>query len=380
MSERKMVWGITSQGLHKHYIFWGCVVIPPLIAICLLAFFRFFCLDLSLTPEGVSYFYDKAKFIILVATLSIPLGATFSRMHSAEQTSTSLRIVEDKNNKEWKASFRSDFLNLMGVYENNAITFTRGDVYFSSSCLPSPVKTFNFFFKRKDYLYAKNVVPSIRLFIVAGVNLRTVLEMESRKEGLSLLQFAKQKSHCFIDFSHALHNLSVTCGAREVLVKGKKPISGYKEEELPDCFAYFDRGTLAESWDESQQKALGEVESNAKMALCCYYYSSQIATELDDEYSDLLWWFSKYLYLVSRLVNPRVGLLGSDNAADYCEQWGELGDFDRHMLLFWGGEFLSEEREKEIKAALVHHEKRLLGKLNGLGELGELGIWYENEN
>lgn len=88
-----------KEPLYKHHLFWVCIMLPIGVSLGLAFAFGLFDLSFDFSPNGVIFFYEHSKLFLAVAALSIPLGATFSRVHASKQTADSLSIALDQNKK-----------------------------------------------------------------------------------------------------------------------------------------------------------------------------------------------------------------------------------------------------------------------------------------
>lgn len=96
---KESVGGVSEQdGLLAHRLFWLCVLGPIILAILLAWFYGLFSLPFERSLSGVSSFYENAKFFLAIAALSIPLGATFARIHGSSQTAENIVLSTNQNN------------------------------------------------------------------------------------------------------------------------------------------------------------------------------------------------------------------------------------------------------------------------------------------
>lgn len=95
----KSVGGVSEKdGLLAHRLFWLCVLGPILLAVLLAWIYGLFSLPLDRSLSGVEAFYQNAKFFLAIAALSIPLGATFARIHSSSQNAKNIILSSKQNN------------------------------------------------------------------------------------------------------------------------------------------------------------------------------------------------------------------------------------------------------------------------------------------
>ncbi|NWO06751.1 MAG: hypothetical protein HLX50_13975 [Alteromonadaceae bacterium] len=96
---KKSVNGVNEKhGLLAHRLFWLCVLGPILSAVFLAWFYGLFSLPFERSLSGVEYFYQRAKVFLGIAALSIPIGATFARIHSSSQNARNIVSSTEQNN------------------------------------------------------------------------------------------------------------------------------------------------------------------------------------------------------------------------------------------------------------------------------------------
>ncbi|WP_299236651.1 hypothetical protein [uncultured Halomonas sp.] len=96
---KKSVNGVNEKyGLLAHRLFWLCVLGPILSAVFLAWFYGLFSLPFDRSLSGVENFYQRAKVFLGVAALSIPIGATFARVHSSSQNARNIVSSTEQNN------------------------------------------------------------------------------------------------------------------------------------------------------------------------------------------------------------------------------------------------------------------------------------------
>ncbi|GAB2799013.1 hypothetical protein GCM10027040_27520 [Halomonas shantousis] len=95
------IWGLEAEaGLLHHRWFWMVTAVPILLGIAgimISVITGWEALRFDPRPEGWGRLYDNFKVQFWVMALAIPLGATFSRMHSSAQNAKSLRITSQQN-------------------------------------------------------------------------------------------------------------------------------------------------------------------------------------------------------------------------------------------------------------------------------------------
>lgn len=277
-----------DKGLFKHWMFWLCVFGPILLSVILAWWFGLFSLPFSPTLQGVEIFYDRGRFFLALAALSIPLGATFARMHASEQTAELINVSNDRRKEDNLNDLLGNYLEYLKSYDGKFYGF-RGDFEFKENMVGQPIKVFHYLisYKRDDYRY--------------------VAESESINEAVEIMRanFSKLSSWEVIRKKQAVTVELYNWIKSEVECLGFDLNLGVKTGEKNKLLGLFFHDDLL--FDENQNPSLSkhlEVVSNMSRCLkfisACYYYSSQVFFLYDYDYAKSL---EKMSYKTSFLCN-----------------------------------------------------------------------------
>ncbi|MDP4557982.1 hypothetical protein Q9247_09830 [Halomonas meridiana] len=134
-----------DKGLFKHWMFWLCVFGPIVLSVILAWWFGLFVLPFSPTLQGVEVFYERGRFFLALAALSIPLGATFARMHASEQTAKLILNAADVKKEERFINKRADFFDFLDLYHGRETGYYN-NLPFDKSVIKYPLASFYYFF------------------------------------------------------------------------------------------------------------------------------------------------------------------------------------------------------------------------------------------
>lgn len=271
---KKMVFGVKPErGLLRHWYFWICVLLPILGSIGLATWFGLFNLKFLPTLEGVENFYERGKFFLAMSALAIPLGATFSRMHSSEQNAelintSKLRREEDKLN-----DLLGNYLGFLKDYHGRFYGY-RDDFEFKSSMVSQPIKIFHYLIASKRGQggegYEVNMLKEARKSISERLTVADCWESVNRKQKtvIDLCKWIEKESQGLgFDFDAEWH-------ASEIDKKIGR---------------FFHRDATFDKNQSPDFKLHGDMINKMSRFLrgmsACYYYSSQVFFLYDYNYA-----------------------------------------------------------------------------------------------
>lgn len=360
--------------LHKHWLFWLSVAAPLLASLGLACWFGIFHLPFDPSPDGVVFFYEHAKLFMAIAALSIPFGATFSRIHSSKQTADSLSIVVEKNGKEFKQGVMSSFLDMLSFYDGREFGFGRHRREFDQECIPSPLHTFNYFFDFDDNLSVRR--ESVFKFIFRCVEkYQGFLHMaEVRPEDCdNYLNVSRIKADRLIDFAKSVYGACSACGVSHkipsttVHMAAGDILSRETNDQLPFS-SYFTSDDAELEMDAAQVEGLSDLTRNLFSMASCLYYVAEIASGFDDVYSKELRVFSRFFYVAGMQLSGGVSMLGSEDAQEVMPQWSDLSVSDRKLCRYWGGKFFLDNNWRGYRAmqkAVASQASNLMEEYSG---------------
>ncbi|WP_146010681.1 hypothetical protein [Halomonas heilongjiangensis] len=342
--------------LHKHCLFWGSIAAPLLTSLGLAYWFGIFHLPFDPSPDGVVFFYEHAKLFMAIAALSIPFGATFSRIHSSKQTADSLSIVVDKNNKEFRQSVMSSFLDMLSFYNNREFGFGQYKREFDQGCIPSPLHTFNYFFDFDDDL-------SVRRESVFQVMFRCVEKYQGFLEVAEVgpedcdnyLNVSRIKADRLIDFSKSVYGLCAACGVSHkipgttVHLAAGDILKRETNDQLPFS-SYFTSDDPELEMDTVQVEGLSKLTRNLFSVASCLYYVAEISSGFDDVYSKEMRVYSRFFYVAGMQLSGGVSMLGTEDAQEVVPQWSDLSVPNRKLCRYWGGRFFLDNKWRGYRA------------------------------
>lgn len=342
--------------LHKHPLFWLSIAAPLLTALALAYWFGIFQLHFDPSPDGVVFFYEHAKLFMAIAALSIPFGATFSRIHSSKQTADSLSIVVDKNNKEFKQGVMSSFLDMLAFYHGREFGFGKHKHEFSQECIPSPLHTFNFFFSFDDKLGIKKKNSFQIMFRCVEKYQKFLEAVEAEPEDCdSRLNAFRIKADRLIDFSGSVNGLCSACGVAHKIPGSTVHLAGgdIRKRETNDQVTFSSHFASDNTELEAaavQVEGLSTLVRNLFSASSCFYYIAEIASGFDGAYSKEMRLFSRFFYAAGMQLSGGVSTLGTEEVQEVVPQWGDLSIPNRSLCRYWGGRFLLDKKWSGYRA------------------------------
>lgn len=273
---KKMVFGVKPErGLLRHWIFWLCVLSPILSAIGLAKWFGLFNLSFSPSLEGVANFYNQGRFFLAMAALAIPLGATFSRMHSSEQNAELINVSNARREEDKLNDLLGNYLDYLKNYDGKIYGY-RGEFDFKSSMIGQPIKVFHYLisYKRENDRF---IDESEKIKVAADV-------MRAKFSKLNCLEIIKKKQKITIEMCNWIESEVEYLGFEFDI-----NVNAGEENKLLGLFFHEDI-----MFDDKQIPDLtkhGEVVSNMSKCLkfiSACYYSSQVFFLYDYKYAKRL--------------------------------------------------------------------------------------------
>ncbi|WP_433925059.1 hypothetical protein ACN06F_09155 [Vreelandella sp. 21] len=281
-----------DKGLFRHGWFWVFVLGPLFIAIVLAGFFGLFNLDFSRSLDGVDTFYERGKFFLAIAALSIPLGATFARMHASEQTAELINAANERRKKDEVNDLLKNYIAYLEEYHGK--TFGKKSRFiFKSEDINHPVKCFHYFIGKKRDDYLKNGFLDNNLFDEAQK-----LFSQPFTSGNGLKALAKRQE-MFLKIAGWLSEESYMSGLLCDLGFKSYPS---KEIGFYNIIFYSELPVNSHLDARDQVKALEIVSEGLAKIASCYYYGSQVFVLYDDEYAENLAVMVDKITLVSNFL------------------------------------------------------------------------------
>ncbi|QPI65921.1 hypothetical protein [Vreelandella venusta] len=268
-----------DKGLFRHGWFWAMVLGPVLIAVGLAWFYGLFDLPLSKTLDGIDTFYERGKFFLAIAALSIPLGATFSRMLATEQTAELIRTSESRREEDNQNKLLENYLNLLEGYNDRLFGYN-GDWPFYSETIAQPIKSFHYHLSFQRKMFHENYNAPTNICIDFAYE-SLMSEFIKNKSGDVLRQRQSAAMNLFKWAKNEINNLTIGV-SDEVVCDAANDFLG---------FYFTNEKYQGESAEPSQDFQTAAIRSLVRY-LCIisehYYYSSQIFYLYDFK-------FAKYL-------------------------------------------------------------------------------------
>lgn len=274
---KKMVFGVKPErGLLRHWIFWLCVLFPILGAVGLAWWFGLFNLAFSPTLEGVANFYDQGRFFLAMAALAIPLGATFSRMHSSEQNAELINVSNARREEDKLNDLLGNYLSYLKNYDGKFYGYD-DRFSFKEDMIGQPIKVFYYLISYKR---------SSACLVDESVMLAKAVDVVCARFGTQgSLKLLKEKQRVTVELYDWIEAEVANLGFDFNI----NACTG-EENELLGLF-FHDDVTFCEYQNPDLSKhneALTSMSRCLKFMSACYYYSSQVFFLYDYEYAKKL--------------------------------------------------------------------------------------------
>ncbi|TVU89408.1 hypothetical protein [Vreelandella titanicae] len=297
-----------SKGLVKHGWFWIFVLGPVALALFLGWIYGLFDLKYSHTLSGVETFYSEGKFFLAIAALSIPLGATFSRMLATEQTAdviTQNRLIREKDSIN---KLLESYMKYIPDYDEKKFGFNDG-YEFDPVAIEQPIKCFHYLISVHLNSYSKIGRISGDAYVDSAV--------DALKKDLTSTFDMQDRQFCLTELYQWVVKEQVNLG-----VSDKEDIQVIEDQGLLTGFFCSEKASLYEikPLEHMHILALSSMSNSLGILSSIYYYSSQIFYLHDFEFAKHLENLSRktsflsqrYRFIVRKINDGSVLSLSSD--------------------------------------------------------------------
>lgn len=268
-----------DKGLFRHGWFWAMVLGPVLIAIGLAWFYGLFDLPLSKTLDGIDTFYERGKFFLAIAALSIPLGATFSRMLATEQTAELIKTSESRREEDDQNRLLENYLNFLEDYDGRQFGYN-GDWSFYSEKIAQPIKSFHYLISLQRKLFHESHNTPTKIYIDSAYeSLKT--EFIQNNGGVALRQRQSAMVNLYKWARDELSNITIGEYDQGICDAANDFLGFYFINEK-------EQGESTELLQYVQSSAVRSLVLRLGLISEHYYYSSQIFYLYDFEFAQYL--------------------------------------------------------------------------------------------
>ncbi|MBT2787864.1 MULTISPECIES: hypothetical protein [unclassified Halomonas] len=306
-----------DKGLFRHGWFWILVLGPVVTAIALAWFFGLFNLSFSSSLDGVGTFYERGKFFLAIAALSIPLGATFSRMLATEQTADLIKSANQRRNQDQLSDLLKNYLNFLKDYDGKPFGHGR-EFCFESRSMLQPIKAFG------HLVYDENVHgPDGKRNIVILEALDAVTSGFGMNGGFEGIKIRQDATICLYLWAK-----------KERSMIGLEDIKGCYRASSDAAIGFFFRGDAfpeenCEPDVSIHRVALLQLYTSLNLIAQAYFYSSQVFLLHNKSHSETLESISDKITFLSSFYKSLYNSTGQDVEIDFQDDLFEIfGDFD----------------------------------------------------